>query len=107
MKYLLSVVDSTPDSGTPEEMVTINAFNQWLRDENYWVLATGLYANAKSVVVDNRDGHDLVAEGPLNDTAEWMSGFWIVDVPSHEEALRVAKLGSQACYRRVEVRAFH
>jgi hypothetical protein len=36
-----------------------------------------------------------------------MSGFWLIHAADHAEALALAAAGSQACNRKVEVRALH
>jgi hypothetical protein len=40
------------------------------------------------------------------ETKEWLSGFWIIEAPGLDVALKLAAAGSKACNRRVEVRPF-
>ncbi len=44
MQYFVSVIDDRTSSGTPEEMVAIDAFNDRLRSGGHWVFAAGLAA---------------------------------------------------------------
>ena len=37
MKFLISVIDDLSGSGTPEEMVAIDAFNDMLREKGHWI----------------------------------------------------------------------
>ncbi len=39
MKFLISVIDDLSGSGTPEEMVQIDAFNDKLRAKDEWSFA--------------------------------------------------------------------
>ena len=42
MQYLISVIDDRTGSGTAEEMVAIDAFNDRLKAGGHWVYANGL-----------------------------------------------------------------
>ena len=106
MKYLINVIDDATASGSPDEMVAIDAFNDGLRANGYWVFAAGLTSPQDATVIDNRAEAGLVTDGPFVETPEWIAGFWIIDAPDRETALTVAAAGSNACNRRVEVRAF-
>ena len=44
MKFLISVIDDLSNSGTPDEMVEINKFNDELRANGQWIFAWGLQA---------------------------------------------------------------
>ncbi len=106
MKYMMSVLDDRTYSATPGEMERIDAFNDRLMADGHWVLAGGLAAPATATVIDNRSGAALVTDGPFVETKEYVGGFWVVDAPDRATALALAAEGSQACNRRVEVRAF-
>jgi hypothetical protein len=41
MQYLVSVIDDKTNSGTPDEMAAINAFNDRLEAEGHWVFEEG------------------------------------------------------------------
>ena len=59
MKFLISVIDDLSNSGTPEEMVMINAFNDSLRENGHWIFAWGLQAPDTATVIDNRNGANI------------------------------------------------
>ena len=44
MHYLISVIDDTTGSATPDEMAAIDAFNARLTADGHWVFAGGLAA---------------------------------------------------------------
>ncbi len=90
MKFLIAVIDTKVNTGTAEEMKTIDAFNDKLEQNGHLLMAAGL-DTAKILVT---------AEG------EYMSGFWIIQTNSLEEAETLAAEGSKACNRKVELRPF-
>jgi hypothetical protein len=106
MHYLFSVIDDKTNSGTADEAAAIDVFNDQLQADGYWVFAGGLYAPSTATVVDNRDGAAIVADGPFVETKEHIAGFWIIEAPDLDVAIRLATEGSKACNRRVEVRPF-
>jgi hypothetical protein len=106
MQYLVSVIDDTPNSATPDEMTDIDAFNAGLQADGYWVFAGGLGAPGTATVVDGRGAEAMFSDCPFVETKEWLSGFWIIEAPDLDVALKLAAAGSRACNRRVEVRPF-
>ena len=106
MQYMVSVIDDKTDSGTAEEMVAIRAFNERIQAEGHWVFAAGLAAPSTATVIDNRGGEALFTDGPFVETKEYVAGFWIMQAPDLDVALKIAAEGSKACNRRVEVRPF-
>ena len=78
MKFLISVIDDLSNSGTPEEMVTINAFNDYLRENGHWIFAWGLQAPETATVIDNRGGANLETWKPLFASKEHYSGLWLI-----------------------------
>jgi hypothetical protein len=104
--YLFSVLDNTTDSATGEEMAAIDAFNEQLRADGHWVFAGGLASPGTATVVDGRDGEAVFTDGPYLESKEYIAGFWIIEAPDLDVALRLAALGSKNCNRRVELRPF-
>jgi hypothetical protein len=104
MQYLVSVIDDTAGLATPDEMAAINAFNDRLQAEGHWVFAGGLNSPSTATVIDNRSGEALFTDGPFLETKEYLAGFWIIEAPDLDVALKLAAEASKACNRRVEVR---
>jgi len=46
----------------------------------------------------------VFTDGPYLESKEHIAGFWIIEAPHLDVALRLAAAGSKACNRRVEVR---
>lgn len=106
MKFMICVIDSESGSGSADEMAAIDAFNDRLQNAGQLLMAEGLASPRASVVVDNRGGAGHVMPGPLHDTEQYMSGFWIIEAAHRDAALELAAEGSRACNRVVELRPF-
>ncbi|MEV4275105.1 YciI family protein [Actinoplanes xinjiangensis] len=106
MRYLVSVIDDTSDSGTESEAAAIDAFNERARAAGHWVFAGGLAHPGTATVIDGRGAEPVFTDGPFVETKEFLAGFWVIEAPDLDVALALAADGSRACNRRVEVRPF-
>ena len=106
MQYLVSVIDDTAGRATPEEMAAIDVFNDRLKTEGHWVFAGGLAAPSAATVIDNRGREAMFTDGPFLESKEYLIGFWIMEAPDLDVALKLAAEGSKACNRKIEVRPF-
>lgn len=107
MRFLISVIDSNTNTADNDEMAAIDAFNDGLQANGHWIMACGVYSPSEAVVIDNRNDAGIKNLGPLNDTAEFMAGFWLIKADSEAEAEALAAAGSKACNRKVELRKLH
>ncbi|GIM88039.1 YciI family protein [Salinispora arenicola] len=105
-QYLISVLDDRTNSGTKDEMAAIDVFNDQLRADGHWIFAGGLAAPNTATVVDGRNGEAVFVDGPYLESKEYIGGFWIIEAPHLDVALRLAAQGSKSCNRRVELRPF-
>jgi hypothetical protein len=106
MQYLVSVITDSTDLATSDEMAAIDVFNDRLRAEGYWVFANGLGEPGTATVIDNRGAEAVFTDGPFLESKEFLIGFWIIEAPDLDVALKLAAEGSKACNRKVEVRPF-
>jgi len=112
MHYLVSVIDlvagteERAGSATPAEMAAIDEFNDKLQAKGNWVFAAGLGAPSTATVIDNRNGAPVLTDGPFIESKEYLAGFWVIEAPDLDVALKLAAEGSKACNRKVEVRPF-
>jgi hypothetical protein len=106
MQYLVSVIDDETGSATPTEMAAIDAFNGRLQADGHWVFAAGLESPSTATVIDNRGGEAVFTDGPFVESKEYLAGFWVIEAPDLDVALKLAAEGSKHCNRRVEVRPF-
>ena len=105
-QYLISVLDETTGSATAEEMAAIDAFNTQLEADGPRVFAGGLASPSTATVIDGRHGEAVFTDGPYVESKEHIAGFWIIEAPDLDVALRLAAQGSKHCNRRVELRPF-
>jgi len=106
MQYLVSVIDSDTSSPTSAELAATGAFNDRLQAEGHFVFAGGLAAPSTATVIDNRGEQPVFTDGPFLESKEYFGGFWIIEAPDLDVALKLAAEGSNQCNRRVEVRPF-
>jgi hypothetical protein len=104
MKFLIFVIDDLTASGTPEEMATIDIFNEKLQENGHWITAGGLAAPKSANVIDNRNDAKLETGKPFFTAKENFSGFWLISADNEETARKLAFEGSKACNRKVELR---
>ena len=105
MRFALFVIDVENNPGNASEMAEIDAFNDDLISKNQLELAIGIAASSKSLLIDNRGGKDEVLEQSLYQSSEFHSGLWIIRADSPAHALEIARRGSMACNRKVELRS--
>jgi hypothetical protein len=104
MQYLVSVIDDTTGSATAAEMAAIDEFNERLEAQGHWVFAAGLTPPSTATVIDNRGAEAVFTDGPFLEAKEYLAGFWIIEAPDLDVALKLAAEGSKQCHRKVEVR---
>jgi hypothetical protein len=95
-----------PDKADEAEDAAIDVFNERLRTEGHWVFAGGLGGPGSATVIDNRGEETVFTDGPFVESKEYLAGFWIVEAPDLDVAIKLAADGSRACNRKVEVRPF-
>ena len=113
--YLLAVhgpavMDEFGNYGSKEEMeeafAATGAFNDKLHADGYWVFGGGLQSASTATVVDGQGETPVLTDGPYLETKEAIGGFWVIDAPDLDVALRLAAEASKACRGKVEVRPF-
>ena len=109
-QYMMSVHDDGSDQLTPDELQTVydtvGRFNQKLQDDGYWVFGGGLKPIEATTVVDGPGSEVITTDGPFVESKEHLGGFWIIEAPDLDVALKLAAEGSAACRGPVEVRPF-
>ena len=106
MRFIIFVIDGPNNPANADEMKHIDAFNEKLQNNGYWITAAGIQPRAKATLIDNRANKGEVTSGSLFDASEYYSGFWLIEAASDEEAHQLALEGSLACNRKVELRPY-
>ena len=103
-RFMIFVIDDRSNSGTAEELLAIDAFNEALVRDDHWIVAGGLADPQTATVIDNRAGLAYESSAPLFSGPEHFSGFWLIRAADLERARELAFSASLACNRKVELR---
>lgn len=106
MRFIIFVIDKQSNTATSDEMAAIDAFNDGLQENGHWITAAGIAAPSAATLIDNRNDAAVVQQGSLFDQDDFYSGFWLIQAADEVTALTLAKAGSKACNRRVELRPY-
>ena len=110
MKYMLLLYtnESSVAAYTPEQQKEVMQDWQTLLSEvqaaGVYVASGGLLPVSNSTTVRVRDGKTLTADGPFAETHEQLGGYFILDCPDLDEAIRWAAKVPHAKSGSVEVR---
>jgi hypothetical protein len=104
-QYML-LIYSPPATREPEEteMGRWFAYSDEMRNSGAMVAGEALQPTEVATTVRVRDGETVITDGPFAETKELLGGFYIVDVPSLDEALAWAAKMPNIEYGSVEVR---
>ena len=95
MKFMLIVKASEQSEAgvmpKTEQFVEMGKFNEELVAAGVLLAADGLQASSKGVRIMFDGDTKTVVDGPFTETKELISGFWIIQVRSKEEAIEWAK----------------
>ncbi len=80
------------------------AYTEELKTAGVYVAGEALQGTPTAATVQVRNGERMVTDGPFAETKEQLGGFYIVDVPSKDEALEWAAKIPSAPYGSIEVR---
>ncbi|MFY7070018.1 YciI family protein [Nocardiopsis changdeensis] len=117
-QYFLTMPHDSADEPTMESMqemdpaeleavmAAANALNTELQESGALVHAGGLHPPSTAVTVDGTGAEVKRTPGPFVEAAEYVGGFWIIDVQDEEAALGWAEKCATALKARIEVRAF-
>ena len=109
MRYLLLIYEEPPPHPpTPEEwavmMPLYNAFTAWLNEQGWNKGGEALHDVDSATTISVRDGKRIVTDGPFAETKEHLGGYYVIDVPSLDDAIEAASRIPDATFGRVEIR---
>jgi hypothetical protein len=111
-QYLLAVHSVEGQDNYPSEaemqqaFAATDQFNAKLQEQGTWVFGGGLLPADTATVVKATGGDVLVTDGPFAEAKEQLGGFWVIEAPDLDAALKLAAEASVACAQAVEVRPF-
>jgi hypothetical protein len=113
VRYLV-LIYSNPESraiwdrmGNDERSAGLDAYaalDEELAASGELVVSEALAEPALTTRVTVRDGRALTTDGPFAETKELLAGFYLVEVPTRERAVRIAARIPEARLGLVEVR---
>jgi hypothetical protein len=91
MKFLMTYTGSPNNPPpTPEHMAAIGAFTQRNIASGVVVMTGGLVRPSRGLQLRCDGGEVSITDGPFAETKEVIDGFALVNVPSREDAVRMA-----------------
>ena len=96
MRYMMFMIPNPKATAetwvpTPEAVEAMMAYNQQLQQSGVLLTAEGLDAPSKTVRVAFAGGRPTVTDGPFAEAKEFIGGYWMIQVKSHEEAIEWAR----------------
>ena len=110
MQYLAliySAPGSEPVYGTPEFKTMMDgyfAFTAHLKENNAFVSGDGLKPATTATTLRLRGGKVETMDGPYAETKEHLGGYYLMEVPDLDTALKYAALIPTASFGSVELR---
>jgi|SRR5580700_5734700 hypothetical protein len=110
MKYMLliydqeSFFDTLPEKQIGELMSAFGSFTQALQKSGVYVAGQRLSPVSTATTVRKGAKDMQVADGPFAETKEQLGGFYMIEAPDLDAALKWAKQCPGAWYGAVEVR---
>ena len=93
MRVMLMIKgDPEPGAAPSEELLTeIGSYNEELQQAGVLLDLAGLLPSAEGRRVKFAEGNRTVIDGPFPESKALIAGYWILQVPSMEEAVAWAK----------------
>ena len=112
MKFLLmfyadeKVGVNIPPDEMAGYMAQLAAYRETLQKAGAFVSTEGLYPTTTAKTISNIDGDLQVHDGPYADTREQFGGYFIIQAPDMDEAIRLAAICPAATWGKIEIRTF-
>jgi hypothetical protein len=107
-QYMLLIYGPTEGGPSPEElqaqMPRWFEYTQQLQDDGVMVAGDALHGAEAATTVRVRGGETQITDGPFAETKELLGGYYVVDVPDLDTALKYASRMPNIEYGSVEVR---
>lgn len=111
MQYMLIMREGAEDFAKREDAAAAPAYwGAWMAyskavtEAGIFVSGAGLQPPASATTVKLRNGKRQVQDGPYADAKEQLGGFFVIEVPSLDDALAWASRSPAAAYGSCEVR---
>ncbi len=107
MALIYSAPGSSPSYGTPEFKTWMDgyfAFTAFLKEKGAFVAGDGLKGTEMATLLRLRGGKVETMDGPFAETKEHLGGYYLMDVPDLDTALKYAAMIPTAAHGTIELR---
>lgn len=106
MKYLLLIYEAEAhqEEPDPEELEAWFELTEEMQEAGVMLAGDALQPTTTATTVRVREGRTVTSDGPFAETKEQLGGYYLVDVPDLDEALRWAARMPNADRGSIEVR---
>jgi hypothetical protein len=110
MQYLALIYaapENEPTYGTPEFKAMMDgyfSFTTFLKEKGAFVAGDGLKGTETATSLRVRGGKVETMDGPFAETKEHLGGYYLMEVPDLDTALKYAAMIPTASYGTIEVR---
>ena len=106
MKYLLLIYEAEAhqEAPNPEELEAWFELTEEMQEAGVMLGGDALQPTTTATTVRIREGRTVTSDGPFAETKEQLGGYYLVDVPDLDEALRWAARMPNADRGSIEVR---
>lgn len=110
MKYLVLIYDSEslmekmPEAEVGAMIGEYNKYSEAMRSEKVFIAGDALQPVKTATTVRVRNGKTTHTDGPFAETKEQLGGYYLIDVPNLDEALKWAARCPSAKIGSIEVR---
>ena len=107
MKYMMLVyLDEQVMSDSEREHCYVESarLTQQLNSTGQYLDASPLHPVSTATSVRVRDGRRLVTDGPFAETREQLGGYYLIEAPDLDEAIRIAERIPPVRFGTVEIR---
>ncbi len=99
--YERAAPGTKPDPADVERMMK---YNEDLQKAGVLLALDGLHPPSMGARISFAGGKAIVTDGPFPDTRETLGGYWMIDVPSKQEAIEWAKRCPMSGNEIIEIR---
>jgi hypothetical protein len=110
MKYMLLIYgeearrQTMTEQDQQQEMASYFGYNDELRAAGVMVAGEALYPTQSATTLRIRNGETVTTDGPFAETREALGGFYIIDVPSLDNAIEWANKLAAFSGSTIEIR---
>ncbi len=107
MALIYAAPNSGPAYGTPEFKAWMDeyfAFTKFLKENGAFVAGDGLHGTDAATTLRLRGGKVETMDGPFAETKEHLGGYYLMEVPDLDTAMKYAAMIPSAAHGSIELR---